>query len=297
MSTSPAEEKRLRRSLPPDPAKSGFAGRFVAGAREAIGGVGLVFSDGRLVVLSVLPMLIHLSLLVGLLAVGFTSVADPLNAWLTPHATPSAAAPSALADVGAAVWALALQLVVGTVIVATSLVLALVLSSVVCDPFYDAISERVESLHVGRDVGADFNVVAMVRGIARELVATVLRIVVYAAVALPLWFLALTPLALLATPLGVLWTWLFLAWEFIARAFLRHAPGPGQRFAALFGNKAVFVGFGAVAWLMSFVPFTAPLLVAGATRLYLALAAHGHVATTLNELERTGLAAGPAANA
>ncbi|HEY1099256.1 MAG TPA: EI24 domain-containing protein, partial [Myxococcota bacterium] len=225
------------------------------------------------------------------LALGFTTFADPLVAWLGPKATPDTAALSTLQEVGTTVWGVAVDLLVGASIIVVSFILALVASSIVCDPFFDAISERTEALHTGVDVGPPFSLAGMLRGIGRELVATVLRLAVYAAVAIPLWLVSFTPAALVATPLALVWTWLFLSWEFVSRAFVRHAHGVGQRFRVLFAHKAVFVGFGGVAWLMAFVPFTTPLLVAGATRLYLSLAVHGHVPSTLTDEQRALLRA------
>ena len=239
--------------------------------------------------LSLIPMGIHLLLLVGLLALGFTTFADPLIAFLGPKATPSAASMSALADVGSTVWDVAVRVLVGISMVVGSLIGAMVLSSIVCDPFYDAISERTEALFTGNDVGAKFSFGVMMHGIGREFVATIARLAVYAVVAVPLWLLSFTPAAIVATPMALVWTWLFFAYEFVSRAFVRHAHGAGKRLGALFAHKSIFIGFGAVAWLMAFVPFTTPLLIAGATRLYLALAVGGHVPSTLTDADRLRL--------
>ena len=290
MSTSSADEKRSRRRLPVDPAVGGLVARFLAGAQAAVGAVGLVFGDAKLFTLSLIPMGIHLVILLGLLALGFTTFAEPLISWLGPKVVGSApAASSMLADVGVGIWSVFVNVLVAVAIVLGSLVLSLLLASVVCDPFFDAISERTEALYVGHDVGAPFSIGGMLRGIAREFVATLVRLGVYAAVAIPLWLLSFTPAGLLATPLALVWTWLFIAYEFLCRALVRHANGPRARLGALFQHKAVFVGFGGVAWLMSFVPFTAPLLIAGATRLYLSLAIEGHVPSGLSEDERVTL--------
>jgi hypothetical protein len=60
----------------------------------------------------------------------------------------------------------------------------------------------------------------------------------------------------------------------------------------LFSNKAFFLGFGAMAALVSVLPLSSPFLVVGATRAHLALAARGHIGSTLNSEERARLISG-----
>lgn len=274
MSTLTAEEQAARdagqlRALPPDPTAGGALRRLARGVVAALSGIGLVLSDARLLVLSLIPMAIHVLLFGAILGVGVTYAVDPVVAWLGPSGP---AGEGFFASAGHAVWAVAVNILVWVLVIGLSVVSALVVGSIVCDPFYDALSERTEELHVGHPVGEPFSV-AVVAGIGRELTATILRLTIYIAVAIPLWLLSLTPAAVVATPLGLLWTWLFFAYEFLARPMARHAPVAGDRMKALFGHKALFVGFGVVAWALSFIPLTAPLLVVAATRLYLTLAA------------------------
>jgi len=289
MPPRPATASPSVRPLPADPTAAGVVGRFLQGVQLAGGGVGLVFSDARLLLLSVIPMVIHVVLLVALLTLGFAFVADPLIAWLEP--TFGSGGAGALAEAGHAVWSVAVKLLVGALVIGLALVGAVVSGSIVCDPFYDAISERTEALHVGHDVGPPFSVGLMLRGIVRELLATVLRLVVYAAVAVPLWLLSFTPAALVATPLAFVWTWLFFAYEFLARSMVRHAARPTTRMHSLFAHKSLFVGFGFVCWVLSFVPLTAPLLVVAGTRLYLTLASSGKVPSTLSDDDKAVLQA------
>jgi uncharacterized protein involved in cysteine biosynthesis len=110
-------------------------------------------------------------------------------------------------------------------------------------------------------------------------------------VALPLWLLSLTPAVIVAAPASLAWTWLFAAREFLARPLARHTVHVGGRLGALFGHKALFLGFGGAATLLAAVPFTAPFLVVGATRAYLALAARGAVPSRLTDDDRRALQA------
>ena len=300
MSTSSVEEQGLKilqpapkenpapRSLPADPTASGLVGRFMHGVTLAGGGIGLVFSDARLLLLSLIPMAIHVVLLVAMLVAGFAFVADPLIAWLEPTLGSGS---GALADAGHAVWVVAVKILVGALVIGLGLVGAVAAGSIVCDPFYDALSERTEALYVGHDVGLPFSLGRMVAGIGGELGATLLRLAVFGAVAVPLWLLSFTPAAIVATPLALLWTWLFFAFEFLARSMTRHVPRSTTRMRSLFAHKSLFVGFGLVCWVLSFVPLTAPLLVVAGTRLYLTLASRGQVPSVLSDDDKAVLQA------
>jgi uncharacterized protein involved in cysteine biosynthesis len=300
MSTSSVEEQGLKnrqpapkeksppRSLPADPTTSGLVGRFLHGANLAGGGVSLVFSDARLLLLSLIPMAIHVALLVAMLVAGFAFIADPLIAWLEPALGGGS---GVLADAGHAVWSVAVKILVGVLVIGLGLVGAVAAGSIVCDPLYDALSERTEALYVGHDVGVPFSFGRMVAGIGRELGATVVRLAVYGVVAVPLWLLSFTPAAIVAAPLALVWTWLFFAFEFLARSMTRHVPRSTTRMRTLFAHKSLFVGFGLVCWVLSLVPLTAPLLVVAGTRLYLTLASRGQVPSLLSDDDKTVLQA------
>ena len=255
--------------------------RFFRGAVAVPAGVGVVFSDAKLVSLSVVPMLVHLALLAALLWLGFTQLAAPAAEALTPAAGDG--------GVWTSVLSVIVVVIVGVAIVVVSVVASVLLGSVICDPFYDLLSEQTEIVFVGRSVGEEFSVARVPAGLARELLATLLRLVVWGVVAVPLWALAFTPASVLAAPVGMVWTWLFLAYEFLSRSLSRHAVQPRERFKPLFAHKALCAGFGSVSWLVSFVPFSAPFLVVGATRLYLALAVHDRAPSLLTEAEKLRL--------
>ncbi len=252
--------------------------RFVRGAWAVPAGVGLVFSDAKLVSLSLVPMLVHAALFASLLWLGFTQVAGRAIAALAPAAS----------DTGwwSSILSVVVAVVVAVAIVVVAAVGSVLLGSVLCDPFYDLLSERTEVLLVGRSVGRPFSWARVPVELGRELGGTVLRLLVWGCVALPLWALAFTPASVVAAPLGMVWTWLFLAYEFLSRSLMRHAVQPRQRFKPIFAHKAVCAGFGCLSWAASFVPFTAPFLVVGATRLYLALAVYDRAPSLLTVEEK-----------
>jgi uncharacterized protein involved in cysteine biosynthesis len=261
----------------------GVVGRVFGGAKASFSGVGLVFTDPKLLSLAFVPMLVHVGLFALFLWLSFSQLAAPLVDWLSPEQAASGFWASLLSGI--------IHVVVAVVVVLASLVATVMAGSVACDPFYDLLSERTEEIFIGRNAGLPFSVGNVARGVGREAVATVLRLLVWGAVALPLWALSFTPASLLATPLSFVWTWLFFAYEYLSRSLARHAVEPKHRFKPIFDHKAIAVGFGATAWLVSFVPFLAPLLVVAATRLYLSLAAWDRVPSKLTAEEKQQLKA------
>jgi uncharacterized protein involved in cysteine biosynthesis len=163
----------------------------------------------------------------------------------------------------------------------------LLVGGVVCDPFYDLVSEATEEILIGRTVGEPFSVSKVIAGIVRELGATVLRLAVYLVVAAPLWLVSLTGVGgVVAAPLMLAWTWAFVALEGVSRSQARHALAAGTRFSAVTSQKALAIGFGALGWIMAYIPLTAPFLVVGGTRLFLALAAHDRLPSKLTPEEK-----------
>ena len=175
-------------------------------------------------------------------------------------------------------------------------VLALFLGSVVCDPLYDGISEAAEAELLGHPVEAKaVPLRETIAGIARELRASLLSLAVYLAGSFVLFVVGLTGVgSVIAGPGSLAWTWLFVTVEVIARPQARHAVEARARVATSREHLAVSLGFGAVASLLAWIPMSTPILVAGGTRLYLALAAHDRVPSTLTEADKRRLREGAA---
>ncbi|MBI1948308.1 MAG: EI24 domain-containing protein [Deltaproteobacteria bacterium] len=255
----------------PDVAGGSFLDRVLAGARFAAGGVMFTLRHFRVLRWALVPMVIQVAIFVGLVALGLAYVDDAAAA-LGPAPGHWYSFLGAVLEVALVV----LLLIVGAV--ATLLV-----GGVVCDPFYDGISEATESILLARDVGEPFTVAGVLRGVLRELGATVLRLTLYLGVAIPLWILGLTGIgSIVALPASLAWTWFFVAIEGLARSQARHKVPGGQRFSAVFQHKALALGFGAAGWLFAYIPLTAPFLIVGGTRLFLSLAAHDRVPSTLS---------------
>jgi uncharacterized protein involved in cysteine biosynthesis len=270
----------------PDVAAGGFFARFLFGARFAASGIGFTFTQRRLFLWALVPMAVQALIFGALLLLGFRFLDDIVTA-LGPEP-----------GHWYSVLGTLLAIVVGGVIILLSVLGSIFLGSVVCDPFYDVLSENTESILLGRTVGEPLSVASVVAGIVRELTATVLRLALYLAVAIPLWLIGLTGIgSVIAVPGSLCWTWLFVALESLSRSQARHAIAGKKRFSATFDNKAVALGFGAAGFVFAYVPLTTPFLVVGGTRLFLALAAWDRVPSGLSDDDKAALRAGTAAPA
>ncbi|MBM4377889.1 MAG: EI24 domain-containing protein [Deltaproteobacteria bacterium] len=262
----------------------------MAGARAAVDGVRFVLSEPRLRWLAAVPMAVHAALLAGLVWAGVTYAVHPLGETL------SGQVPSLPPWLGGALSAVA-HVTARVLVLGCALVGAVVTGTVLCDPFYDLLSERTEQLLLGRSVDGPMTVGSVLSGMVREAGAAAFRFTLWAMGALVLGLLSLTPAVVVAGPLSFAWTWLFAAWEYFARSFSRHGLGALGGLRAAGANKAVLLGFGAVASVLSLFPFTAPFLVVGATQAYLALAARGEAPSRLSGVDaerlRQVLAGGP----
>ncbi|MCC7071252.1 MAG: EI24 domain-containing protein [Deltaproteobacteria bacterium] len=255
----------------PDVTTGSFLDRVLSGARFAASGVMFTLRHFRVLRWALVPMVVQALIFVGLVALGLMYVNDAAAA-LGPDPGHWYSFLGAVLEIALVV----LLLVVGAVA-------TLLIGGVVCDPFYDAISEATESILLARDVGEPFTVVGVLRGVLRELGATVLRLTLYLGVAIPLWILGLTGIgSIIAIPASLAWTWFFVAVEALSRSQARHKLPGGQRFSAVFQHKALALGFGAAGWLFAYIPLTAPFLIVGGTRLFLSLAAHDRVPSTLS---------------
>lgn len=258
-----------------------FFARFFAGAGFAFGGIPYTLKHASLRGISVIPTLIHIALFVGLLFGAFAYYGDVL-AW-------------ASIDISiewlqwlSTVWTYFVGAMVAMTFVAGGLVMTIIIGNILCGPIYDIMSERTEILVLGRSHAPPFSVGQMFKDLASDLVLQAGRLAVYIGGIIIIMVIGLIPLLgqLLAPVLSLLWTWLFLSLQFSDPSFVRHTIDSGSRMSVIFSDKATNLGFGAGAWLCMFVPMLTPMLIVGATRKYLALAAYGRVPTKLTEADK-----------
>ena len=253
----------------PDVGAGNAVTRFVAGARFALGSVRYTWSHPSLLRAALVPMVVQLVLLATVAVTG----AELMMRFVLRYVS----SPDSLPLVGRiGLWA-----AVGVLSLMAATLLTFFAGSVICDPFYDWISERTEALVTGREVAGRRGVGAMATGVLRELWSTTVRLSVYLVGLGALFVVSLVPgVAALGGPLSMGWTWLFVALEVFARPQARGAIGGRARLGVVRQHLSLSLGFGAGGWLITFLPFTTPMLVVGGTRLYLALAAHGRLART-----------------
>jgi CysZ protein len=243
--------------------------RFFVGFRHALGGVPAVLRSRRLLALCAVPMAVQAAVFVAMAAVAFHYMSRLVPA-TSAHGWQNA------------LWHVLLFALFGASIL-MALLLAGRLSSILCDPVYDLISEHAEALAAGGPVVAAEPWKNVPGNILRELVSALLALLLYGAGTLLIAVLGLIPVVgvVLNAILGLVWTWLYVAHEYLSRSLGRHGLGASARVSAILANRAIAAGFGAAAWLLLFIPLSSPFIEVGAARLHLRLAAHGLVPSRL----------------
>ena len=143
----------------------------------------------------------------------------------------------------------------------------LMLTSLVTAPVKDALSELVEARRTGKP-GPPFTLGALLAEVGRTLRVEGGKLLLYAAVMLPLYGLSFAvPVVgqVLLTIVGWYFTSLFLAFDYLDWPMARRGWGFRARARALGrSNRAVALGFGTACWLLLLVPFLNVLLIPGA---------------------------------
>lgn len=268
-----------------DVAARSLGRRFSAGVHFAFSGASWAFSRKELRLLSALTIALNLVLYIGLLVLGFLYLDDVVR-WIGPDPAKWEGFWQSFME--------ALQGLIKFVLAITwlllSVFLALALGNVVAGPFFDLLSERTEALVVGRSLAPPFSLVGTVRTVVKELLVQLGLLGVYLPVVGVILVIGLLPVVgqILAPVLTWMWTALWVTMTFTTQATARHGLGTKARLRLLFSHKVMGVGFGGIASVVPFllIPIFAPALVVGGTRLFLALAAHGHVPSRLSEADK-----------
>jgi CysZ protein len=187
-------------------------------------------------------------------------------------------------------FALRVLLVLGWLLL--SIWLAMFLSSLLCGPLFDLLSERTETLLVGRTVAPPFSVGAALGSALTEMFVQLRLLLLYLPAVLAVLALNLVPIVgQIASPVAA-WVLaaLWVSMSFTGPVGARHGLGARDRVRLLLENVGLGTGFGAVGGLpfLSFflLPLLSPALVVGMTRLALALATHGHVSSKLTDSDK-----------
>ncbi len=243
--------------------RTGAIGDFATGVGLLARGLGMYARTPRLMLLGLLPAVITFALLVAAF-IAVLAVADDAARWMTPYADSWS---SELRETARAVITVA---IVGVWAV-LSLVLFTALTLLIGQPFYEAISKKVED-RLGGVPGGDINV-SFWRTLPRT-IGENLRLVVRAALfAVVLFAIGLIPIVgqMTAAVLAALVGGTLLAVELTSVPFERRGLRLRDRRRMLRERRALSTGFGVATFVCFLIPLGAvlmmPAAVAGATLL------------------------------
>jgi len=169
----------------------------------------------------------------------------------------------------------ALEVLVLLMLWAVGLLTVVMLTNVVAAPFNDFLSEEVERLLTGR-AGPPFSWKVIFRDTVRTMGLELLKLVIYAAVMIPLFLLAqLLPAVghVIYSVFAFLFTALYFAVDYLDWPASRRNRSITYRFGLLTDHFLPMLGFGTGVWLFLFIPLVnllfMPAAVAGGTLLFL----------------------------
>jgi uncharacterized protein involved in cysteine biosynthesis len=224
---------------------------FFDGAGCLVRGIGIFVATPGLWLIGLLPALLALVVLV-LLVVGFVVALPAVAGAVTPFANgwnPT--------DRDTLRLLVELALAVGAVWLAMISYAALALT--IGQPFYEAISRRV-------DPTADAERARPLRATGRALRDGLLLVVLTAALSLALLVLGFVPLVgqTVVPVLGACVTGFFLSVELTSIALERRGLGLGHRVGLLWRSRLLALGFGLAAFVLFLIPLGAVLCMPGA---------------------------------
>ena len=243
------------------PARTGFLRGVFEGVGLLARGFKVWITSPRAMWLGLIPSLITFAVFTAAVIVLVLNI-DALSLWLTGFASAW--------DEG---WRLGLRIAVGAAVLGVAgLLLAYtfaVVTLAIGQPFFEAISRRVDDSFGGVTEAEQKFWPSLLRGIAEAIGVIALTVLV----GLGLLLLGFVPLvgSIIAAVIGAFTGAWFLALELTTVPFERRGLRLGRRWKLLAGQRSVSLGFGLAVFLLFLVPFGAlvamPSAVAGATLL------------------------------
>ncbi|WBB74256.1 EI24 domain-containing protein [Micromonospora sp. WMMD1128] len=241
---------------------TGAVTRFLGGAGLLLRGLGMYVRSPKLMLLGIVPALISGVLYLAVFAALLYFV-DDLAAWLTPFADDWSSTARGLLRVAAGLAVVGVAALLG-VLTFTAVTLA------VGDPFYEAISERVEDRLGGTPGKVDVPFWASLR---RSVVDSLRLVAISALIGVPLFAAGFIPVVgqTVVPVVGALVGGWFLALELVGAPFYRRGMRLPDRRSRLRADRPTALGFGVAVFLCFLIPLGAvlvmPAAVAGAALL------------------------------
>lgn len=251
------------------PVEGGLVARLALGFSYPYRGARVVARDRSLLTLSLIPLTITAALYVTGLYFLFRHLGEIIELiWAYPEGE------AWWTYILIGLWYL-LYPVVATVALAAVYFSIIVVCNVVATPFVDAISEKVEALARGRDVGPAFSLKGFFGDIGRGLLHTLKRLLLLAAIMLPIVVLSFIGLGPIGVVLGALVASMFLTLEYLDPPMSRARLSFHDKRRLVLDNKLLCLGFGGAVYIILLLPllavFCIPSCVAGATLLWVDL--------------------------
>lgn len=257
----------------PDPGAGLASRRFLHGARAALSGFGFALRHGRVLSLCLAAMVVYAAVWGVML-------------WLASHYD-ARFAQAVLWQPTEAWWDAALWQItrVGAYVLfwVGAIAVAMALAMPVLSPLFSLLADRVDASYHGDD-GAPMPplpelLAEMLRGFGRALVLVAIQL----GGSVGLWLAGLV-LSFVVPPLGPIftvlvggsWNALWVAMTLSGFALENNRVDLRTQIGLLRGQLAQFVGFGVVAQVLAWLPFSVPFLVVAATLLVCRLHDHGH---------------------
>lgn len=232
---------------------SGALARLVRGLAYPLEGLRFINAHG-LWRMAAVSIGINVVLFVGLLGLiwGFVS---PYAAWLSSSLAGWADGfEMQVIVLFAALMVWVIWLVVAVLALGVSSIVLLLIGQAVASPFLDMLSERVENIVLGTPE-QPFNVAVVSRSIVLSLSDLFWGLVYLIAFNIPVFLVSLTAVgAVPASIASFVFSSLLLAVEFIGLSMSRRFIPYRERWAAMWDNKGVALGFGASSMLLLLVP-------------------------------------------
>ena len=183
-------------------------------------------------------------------------------------------------------WAIlfyVLLVLLGLVLLLVGIYAFTLIGNIILGPFNDFISEKVELLYAGTANDEPFSMKGLFSDILRSLKVQVAKLFLYLGGLIVLLTIHLIPVAgtVLYPVLVLMYTLFFLGWEYCDYSMERWKYSFRQKLRISLKNAFPFVGFGAGASIMLFIPLvnlmTIPVCAVGATLLFCDLRKEGWI--------------------